>query len=335
MIDSELCNSKNYKRGIVDFDFKEFSRKFKKIKKEKRITQADLLSDIAEEIGFSKSTIKRWLYGKLKPQEWDDIVRLSKVLETSPECFMKSSYQDKIYEKYMEAREVANSNVVSDTDEYCDYLKSLCDFFDLIDEYSINININFERVEEAIKKLYEYSKQRRDERIQSEKEEERKKMEEKLNAEKEMRMKVERKYQDNFDKYAFLGKGKIKFTYLFPCYFSFICSVILLGSPYDKFNVGFFVVVLILTLILMIFRLFFRIKVKNEYYENYEKKDNDFMIFFLFIPTMTLLLIFTDLFNNNSLVYLNPIINAAFVSVSVLEEIGFLKNIEYITAKQK
>ena len=229
---------------------------------------------------------------------------------------------------------MAESNVVSDTDEYCGYLKSLCDFFDLIDEYLINININFERVEEAIKKLYEYSKQRRDERIQSEKEEERKKMEEKLNAEKEMRMNVEKKYQDNFDKYSFLGNGKIKFTYLFPCYFSYICSVILLGTPYDKFNIGFFVVILILTLILMIFRLFFRINVKNEYYENYEKRDNDFMICFLFIPTITLLLMFTNLFNDNFPIYFNPFINAAFVSVSVLEEIGFLKNIENITAKR-
>ena len=84
----------------------------------------------------------------------------------------------------------------------------------------------------------------------------------------------------------------------------------------------------------MIFRLVFRIKVKNEYYENYEKKDND--LWFLFVYTYNDFVIdFTDLFNNNSLVYLNPIINAAFVSVSVLEEIGFLKNIEYITAKQK
>lgn len=75
--------------------------------------------------------------------------------------------------------------------DFCSILHGL-QIAEYSDEYLINININFERVEEAIKKLYEYSKQRRDERIQSEKEEERKKMEEKLNAEKEMRMNVEK-----------------------------------------------------------------------------------------------------------------------------------------------
>ena len=51
------------------------------------------------------------------------------------------------------------------------------------------------------------------EKIQREKEEEEKEMEQKIKDEQKKRMELEKKYKDNFDKYAFLGKDKIKCEY--------------------------------------------------------------------------------------------------------------------------
>ena len=64
MIDSELCNSQNYKNGIIEFDSKKFTEEVKKITKEKNINQEQLLNTLEENTGFSVSKIKRWKSGK-------------------------------------------------------------------------------------------------------------------------------------------------------------------------------------------------------------------------------------------------------------------------------
>lgn len=335
MIDIELCSKINYEKKIIEFNSNEFTNEIKRITKKKNTTQQKLFGEVEEKTGFSESKVKKWKSGSTELKKWDDLVKFCKSTDAKMENIMVFNFKDKIFDTYIQAREISKNNLVSDDDEYCGKLKSLCDFFKYSDEHLKNLNIQFEKVEKNINRLYQDSYNKLNEKIQRKKEEEAKEMEQKIKDEQKKRMELEKNYKDNFNKYSFLGKGKIKFTYLLPCYFSYICSVILLGSPYDKFNVGFFVVVLILTLIFMFFRLFFKIKVKNEYYHNYEKRDNEFMVCFLIIPTITLLLMFTNFFNNTVSIYYNPFINAVFVSVSILEEIGFLKNIEYITAKRK
>lgn len=335
MIDSELCNSQNYKNGIIEFDSKKFTEEVKKITKEKNINQEQLLNTLEENTGFSVSKIKRWKSGKKKPQYWDDIEKLCDVLEICPESLMKSCYQDKIYERYMEAREVAKSNVVSDTDEYFDYLKSFCEFFDLIDDYLKNININFEKVNETIRKLYKYSSQKRNERIQLEKEKERKNMEEKIRIEQEKRLEVERKYQANFNKHAFLGKDKIKLQCMLPCISAYICSVAFLGAN-SIFNIVISVLALMLFLIFIFANMFFKTAVKKEYYENYEDRDTHFLLCSMIFPVVTFLLMFFNSFevNNDFFDKIYFIIDCVYILFAVFTEIVFLKNIDCLSRKK-
>lgn len=331
MIDRELCNEKNFVGKIIEFSSKEFTDEIKRITKENNITQELLFARVEEETGFSESKIKRWKSGKMEPIQWDDIEKFCAATGAKPENFMTSKYQDKIYCKYMEAREVAKNGVVSDEDKYCLYLESLCSILNLIDSQLTNINIHYESTFEQIKKLKELSNQKRNKRIQDEKEKERKNMEAKIRDEQNKRIEAENKYKEVFDKYAFLGGGKIKYSILLLNILTLVCSVVLLGVD-NKFNIGFSIVILVMSVLFILSRMFLKVDVKRIYYDEFEKHDNNFTLFFLGFPTITLLTIVTNDFNN-SFCLLNPFIDGIFIVLLLLMEISFLKNIERISKK--
>lgn len=331
MIDKELISKENYDGKIIEFNKDDFTKEIKRITREKNITQEQLFSIVEEKTSFSESKQKRWKAGT-GGIDWEDLEQFCDITGAKMENFMRSKFEDKIFEKYVQAREFSKNNLVSDDDEYCGKLKSLCDFFKYSDEHLKNLNIQFEKVEKNINRLYQDSQKKLNEKIQRKKEEEAKEMEQKIKDEQKKRMELEKNYKDNFDKYAFFGKEKIKFSYFLMFILAYVCSVVLLKSD-NKLNIVFLILMITLSIIFVIIRLFFKIKVKKIYFDEYEKRDNDFMIFSLAFPTITLLVLIINDINKISTMYLNPCVDIVFIFLIIVEEINFLKNIDAILKK--
>lgn len=332
MIDIELCSKINFKKKIIQLDPDEFTREVKRITKEKNITQEQLFSQVEEKTGFSESKIKRWKSGATELIKWEDLESFCDASGAKMENLMSFNFEDKIFKTYIQAREVSENNLVSDDDKYCSKLKSLCEFFEYSDQYLRNLNIKFENVEKKINRLYQVSQKKCNEKIQRKKEEEAKEMEQKMTNEQNKRIQLEKKYKDNFDKYAFLGNNSIKFNFLLQLILAYVCSVALLKSD-NIFNVMLLVLVIVLSLIFVVIKLFFRIKVKKIYFEEYEKRDSDFMLFSLAFPTITLLVLLINDFNEISSMYLNPCVDVVFIFLFLVEGLNFMKNIESVLKK--
>lgn len=331
-VDKDLVSKQNYDKNIIKFDSKKFTYEVKKITKEKNITQEQLFSFVEEKLKFSESKQKRWKAGKGGNVDWEDLQQFCFVTGIKIEDIMSTDFKDKIYGIYIQAREVSENNKVSDTDEYCEKLKLLVEYFDYSDQYLENLNVDFEKVKSNIKKLYEISSQLRNERIERENEERIKIMKEKIRDEQIKRIEVERKYKNNFDEYAILGNERIKLSFLLLNVLGYVCSVVLLGSN-NAFNVVLSISILVLSFIFLILRLFCKINVKQVYFDKYEKIDSDFMLICFTYSTITLLTLIINDINSSYSHYLNPCVVIVFVFILILEEIYFIKNIESVSKK--
>ena len=130
MIDIELCCKVNFEKKIIEFNSDEFTNEIKRITKEKNITQEKLFSEVEEKTGFSESKVKRWKSGDTKLIKWDDLESFCDASDAKMENIMSFNFKDKIFNTYILAREVSKNNMVSEDEEYCGKLKSLCDFFE-------------------------------------------------------------------------------------------------------------------------------------------------------------------------------------------------------------
>lgn len=335
MIDIELCCKVNFEKKIIEFNSDEFTNEIKRITKEKNITQEKLFSEVEEKTGFSESKVKRWKSGDTKLIKWDDLESFCDASDAKMENIMSFNFKDKIFNTYILAREVSKNNMVSEDEEYCGKLKSLCDFFEYSDEYLKNLNIQFEKVEENINRLYHDSQKKLNEKVQRKKEEEEKEMEQKIKDEQKKRMELEKKYKNNFNKHAFLGKDKIKLQCMLPCISAYICSVAFLGAN-SIFNIVISVLVLMLFLIFIFANMFFKTVVKKEYYENYEDRDTHFLLCSMIFPVVTFLLMFFNSFevNNDFFAKIYFIIDCVYILFAVFTEIVFLKNIDCLSRKK-
>ncbi len=335
MIDIELCSKINFEKKIIEFNSDEFTKEIKRITKKKNTTQEKLFGEVVEKIGFSESKFKKWKSGSTELIKWDDLVKFCESSDAKMENIMIFNFKDKIFDTYILAREVSKNNLISDDNEYCGKLKSLCDFFEYSDEHLKNLNIQFEKVEKNINRLYQDSQKKLNEKIQREKEEEEKEMEQKIKDEQKKRMELEKKYKDNFDKYAFLGKDKIKLQCMLPCISAYICSVAFLGAN-SIFNIVISVLALMLFLIFIFANMFFKTAVKKEYYENYEDRDTHFLLCSMIFPVVTFLLMFFNSFevNNDFFAKIYFIIDCAYILFAVFTEIVFLKNIDCLSRKK-
>lgn len=331
-VDKDLLSKPNYDKKIIWFDSEKFTNEVKRITKERNITQEQLFSFVEEKLKFSESKQKRWKAGKGGNVDWEDLQQFCFVTGLKIEDIMSTDFKDKIYGIYIQAREVSENNKVSDTDEYCEELKLLVKYFNYSDEYLTNLNVNFEKVKTNIKKLYEMSSQLRNERVERENEERTNIMKEKIRNEQIKRIETERKYKNNFDDYAILGNERIKLSFLVLNVLAYVCSTALLG-PKNTFNVVLSISLLVLGFILLILRLFFKINVKQVYFDKYEKIDSDFMLICFTYSTITLLILMFNDINSTYSHYLNPCVDIIFILILIIEEIYFLKNIESVSKK--
>lgn len=176
------------------------------------------------------------------------------------------------------------------------------------------------------------SSQLRNERIERENEERTNIMKEKIRNEQIKRIETERKYKNNFDDYTILGNERIKLSFLVLNVLAYVCSTALLG-PKNTFNVVLSISLLVLGFILLILRLFFKINVKQVYFDKYEKIDSDFMLICFTYSTITLLILMFNDINSTYSHYLNPCVDIIFILILIIEEIYFLKNIESVSKK--
>lgn len=334
MIDKELISKENYDGKIIEFNKDDFTKEIKRITREKNITQEQLFSIVEEKTSFSESKQKRWKAG-IGGIDWEDLEQFCDITGAKMENFMRSKFEDKIFEKYVQAREISKDNLVSDDDEYCSKLKSFCDFFKYSDEHLANLNIPFEKVEMNINRLYTDSHKKWNDKIQRKKEEEEKEMEQKMIDEQNKRMELEKKYKDNFNKHAFLGKERIKLQCMLPCISAYICSVAFLGVN-SMFNIVFSVLTLMLLLTFIFINLIFKITVKKEYFENYEDRDTHFLLCSMIFPVVTFLLLFSNSFEVKNVFFATIyfLINCIYILFAIFTEIVFLKNIECLTIKK-